>query len=462
MAALDKDGLAERQEARVAAAFLREQRQGIDIATKARLIALGVILGWALWLETSFENLTPYFILALLAATGLGVWGGSRTRAFRPWMLYAAVAFDHALIAAALVMPMTIGGEVAPAALNLRSVWFPVFFLFIGASALAQSPALVVFSGAAASIAWSAAVVWVVQQPGSFTLPHTMLWYEPNMAEVLRILQNPNFVDLTAWVSQVLLLLLVSLVLAMAVQRSRRLVMNQIATERERANLARYFSPDMVDRLANKDSPLSHPQTRAVAVLFADLTGFTRLCENSPPDQIIELLRGFRLRMERAVFDHGGTVDKYIGDCVMATFGLLTPSGRDPAAALACARAMQASVADWNRLRTAHGLEPIGLGIGLHYGVVVAGDIGSDRRLEFTVIGDTVNVASRLMHLTRELDTDIVISDEVAGATLVTDGEPALDGFHRIEEMPLRGRDGTIALWYHRPEGRRAAPSVAA
>lgn len=460
--ALDGEGLAGRQEARVEAAFLREQRKGIDIATKSRLIALGVILGWVLLIEPSFENLAPYYVIGLLAASGLLVWRVSRTPYFRPWMLFAAVALDHALIAAALVMPMTIGGEVAPAALGLRSVWFPVFFLFIAATALSQSPGLVVFSGIAASVAWSGAVVWVVQQPGSFTLPHTLLWYEADMRRVLRILQDPQFVDLTAWISQVLLLLLVSLLLAMAVQRSRRLVLNQIATERERANLARYFSPDMVDRLANKDSPLSHPQTRAVAVLFADLTGFTRICENAPPDQIIELLRGFRLRMERAVFDHGGTVDKYIGDCVMATFGLLTPSGRDPAAALACARAMQASVADWNRLRAAHGLEPIGLGVGLHYGVVVAGDIGSDRRLEFTVIGDTVNVASRLMHLTRELDTGIVISDEVAGATLVTDGEPALHGFHRIEEMPLRGRDGTIALWYHRPEGRRVAPSVAA
>lgn len=453
--------LTERQAARLHRAFQREQRHGVALATRARLVALGVLLGWVLFLDGKGSDPLPYITLSLLAAIGLGTWGLSRTRWFRPWMLFAAVVLDHAIITAVMAAPISVGDEVVPQALALHTVWFSSFFVFIAGAALAQMPGLVVFSGVTAALCWSVAVLWILNQPDTYAISQPPLWGDRPAAEVVRLMTDPHAVDLSGWFSQMLFLLLVSLTLAAAVKRSRTLVATQVATERERANLARYFSPEVVDKLAAKDSPLAYPKTRTVAVLFADLTGFTRLCENAAPEQIIDLLRGFRQRMEEAVFAHGGTVDKYIGDCVMATFGLLSPSARDPAAALACARAMQVAMQDWNRLRRAQGLTPLGLGIGVHYGPVVAGDIGGDRRLEFTVVGDTVNVASRLMHLTRELRADIVISGEVAEAAEAVDGDAALAGFGRLEAMSLRGREGLVAVWSRRlPEA--AAPTAAA
>lgn len=435
-------------EERLRAVFQREQSRGIEVATWARLIALGAIFAWVALLDQTGENAAGYLGIAIVACNGLALWALHRTRLFRPWQLFASVAFDHFAISMVMISPITIGGEALSPAMNTRTVWYNVYFLMIASSVMVQRPALVVWSGLTAALAWSAVVVHAMRQPGTFTMPLDWIWASTDAGDFIRVMQNPRYVDLSNWLTQVLFLILAALTLAAAVRRSKTLLVSQAATECERANLARYFSPDMVERLAASDSPLSRPNTRVVSVLFADLTGFTRLCENAPAAEIIDLLRQFRIRMEKAVFTHGGTVDKYIGDCVMATFGLLAPSGRDPAAALACAHDMQDAIRDWNQERAARGLPSVGLGIGVHYGAVVAGDIGSDQRLEFTVIGDTVNVASRLMHLTRELEAGIVISDEVAGAALVTDGEAALAGYRRVEEMPLRGRDGAIALWY--------------
>src|SRR3954468_19811428 len=147
------------------------------------------------------------------------------------------------------------------------------------------------------------------------------------------------------------------------------------------------------------------------AVLFANIVGFTRQCEERPPAEAIDLLRGFHRRMEQTIFAFGGTLDKFLGDGVMATFGTPRPGSRDAANALGCARAMLAEIDAWNRDRRARGQAEVRIGIGVHSGPVVLGDVGSRRHLEFAVIGDTVNIASRLESLTRQLEVTIVISE---------------------------------------------------
>jgi hypothetical protein len=120
--------------------------------------------------------------------------------------------------------------------------------------------------------------------------------------------------------------------------------------------------------------------------------------------------------MARAVFAHSGTVDKYIGDAIMATFGTPRVGPRDASDALACAHAMMRAISEWNVERSAAGAAPIEVGIGLHYGSAVMGNIGEERRLEYAVVGDTVNIASRLEALTREFGTPLVMSDDAVNA----------------------------------------------
>jgi class 3 adenylate cyclase len=165
------------------------------------------------------------------------------------------------------------------------------------------------------------------------------------------------------------------------------------------------------------------------AVLFADIVGFTRQCEERPPAEAIDLLRGFHRRMEQTIFAFGGTLDKFLGDGVMATFGTPRSGSRDAANALGCARAMLGEIDAWNCDRRARGQAEVRIEIGVHTGPVVLGDVGSSRHLEFAVIGDTVNIASRLESLTRQLEVTIVISERLAQLTAQQGGGDALVGF---------------------------------
>ena len=147
------------------------------------------------------------------------------------------------------------------------------------------------------------------------------------------------------------------------------------------------------------------------------------------------------------MFAHNGTLDKYIGDALMATFGTPDPGRDDATRALRCARAMLASLAEWTRERAAHGEEPVRIGIGVHYGPVVLGNVGGERRLEFTVIGDTVNIAARLEALTRIQDVALIISAPLVEAVQRETGDADLAGFVKGEKAPLHGRVGFVSIW---------------
>jgi adenylate cyclase len=264
------------------------------------------------------------------------------------------------------------------------------------------------------------------------------------------IVLDPNFVNPNSFITQIVVLLVTSAILALAVWRARRLVFRQVEVERERTNLARYFSPNMIDELAKADRPLGAVRSQDAAVLFADIVGFTRLSESLPPEHTMALLRDFHGRMAEAVFAHDGTLDKYIGDEVMATFGTPAPGPRDAANALACAVAMQAAIARWNEQRRGQATPEIKVGIGVHYGPVVLGDVGGEQRFEFAVIGDTVNVASRLERLTRDLDLGIVVADAVVRQIRRETGgaaDQALQGFAPRPGHSLRGRLESVDLW---------------
>ena len=221
------------------------------------------------------------------------------------------------------------------------------------------------------------------------------------------------------------------------------------AAERARSNLSRYFSPNMVALLAAQDEPLGTVRRETVAVLFVDIVGFTRMSEAMPPEAIMTLLREFHERMTAPIFACGGTVEKYIGDAIFAVFGVPTVSDGDAANALVCADRMLEALERWNAERAERGEAPLAIGIGLHYGPAVLGDVGSEHSMAFTVIGDTVNTASRLQALTRDLATPLVVGDALIGALTSGSAEAAaLAGqLQDRGEQTLRGRSGTVRIW---------------
>jgi adenylate cyclase len=163
------------------------------------------------------------------------------------------------------------------------------------------------------------------------------------------------------------------------------------------SNFQRYFAPDLAEQIASQLEEVKlGGEKRPVVVFFSDIRGFTSMSETMIPDEIATLLTEYFTEMVEIVFEHGGTLDKFMGDAIMALWG--APIQDEDAADRAIRAAMEqlSTLEKLNEKWAAEGRQQVGIGIGINFGEVFAGNIGSDRRLEYTVIGDAVNVASRL------------------------------------------------------------------
>ena len=244
------------------------------------------------------------------------------------------------------------------------------------------------------------------------------------------------------------------------IAKLRELDRQRAAAERARTNLSRYFSPNLVALLADRDEPLGAVRRQTVAVLFVDIVGFTRMAEHLAPEAVVTMLRQFHERMTAQIFACGGTVEKYIGDEIFAVFGLPDASPEDAANALKCAELMIAALAEWNIERGQQGEQKLAIGIGVNYGPAVIGDVGSEHSLSFTVIGDTVNTASRMQGLTRSLGTPLVVGDTLVSAIAAAPANGAAELLGALDdqgEQALRGRSGPVRIWTRRPHGDSAA-----
>jgi adenylate cyclase len=192
------------------------------------------------------------------------------------------------------------------------------------------------------------------------------------------------------------------------VQMIRRFCTEQLWREK----LWRYFSPAVARRIQEQTAGLEDAQSREVTVLFCDLRGFTRLGEKLSSTALVTLLNDFHSRMVESVFACGGTLDKYMGDGLMAYFGAPLPQADHARQAVLCALAMQDRLDHLNGERQRKGEPALRMGIGIHTGPAVIGSIGAPHRREFTAIGDTVNLASRLEQLTKAFGEAILVSEE--------------------------------------------------
>jgi adenylate cyclase len=434
--------------AHLKAAFATEERRSLRLVMYVRLAASAAIIVYLLIRFPDPGGVYWAALTATFAAIGILQYLIARSHRHANWHKYFFATLDVALVVFIILYPNPLTELAYPIAERLRYPNFDYLYVVVALMALSYAPGLVAYSGLAAILTWAMAVYLALQLPGMITEYDVPNFKALPLAEQLRILKAPTTIDMSARIQQFFVMLVTAGVLATAVWRSRRLVGRQMRAERARANLSRYFSPGMIEELAGQDEPLGAVREQPVAVLFADIVGFTTLSENEPPERTIALLRDFHARMAREVFNHGGTVDKYIGDAIMATFGTPHTGVHDATNALACARAMLASIEAWNRERGARGETAIEVGIGLHFGPAVMGDIGDERRLEYAVIGDTVNVAARLEALTREVEAPLVVSDDTVAAVRRETGESAaLTGLRQGETASVRGRLGAVAVW---------------
>lgn len=215
-----------------------------------------------------------------------------------------------------------------------------------------------------------------------------------------------------------------------------------------RANLARFLSPALVEQARKGALVLERGgKLTFTTVLFSDIRGFTSLSERAGPEETVRMLNAYFERMVDCVFRHGGVLDKFIGDAIMALWGAPVRRADDVERAIACALDMQREVAAFNRERAAEGSEPVSIGIGINAGAAVVGNMGSPRRLEYTAIGDAVNVASRLCSIAGA--GEVVVSAEALSQTA---------GRFEADPLPaarVKGRAAPVQLY--RVHGDRKA-----
>lgn len=344
---------------------------------------------------------------------------------FRPWVPYAFVAMDVVALALGIRLLARLM-EVPDALAPTLPVGGLVIVVLLHAS-MHHRPALVAFGGA----------VFVVSLVASSLLPAPAIPVTNVKADPIDHLAHFRIFPIAVF-------LLACVILVVTTRRTRRFINDAFAHASRAATLSRYFSPQVAEELTRQSEKSGSFGNRMnVAVIFADMRGFTQRAEAMDPALLTRFLSEFRTRIAAPAIEHGGVVDKYIGDAIMVVFGAPIARADDARRALRCAIRMLEAVEAWSEQLTSSGATGISVGVGAHWGSAFAGVLSDGRQLEYTVIGDTVNVASRLADLRIAPASQLVVSEELVQAA---GGLPEPYRWRRLSDQTLPGHPRTIAV----------------
>ena len=333
--------------------------------------------------EPHFEPL-PWVLgtYAVVTAIRLGL---AYARVLGGVLLAASVVIDLGLLMA-LIWGFHIQ-YAQPPAFYLKVPTLLTAFIFIALRALRFEVRYVALAGLSAAVGWACLVAYaVITTPGAVVMRDFVGYMTGN-----RIL-------IGAEVEKILAISAVTAVLCLAIARARRLLVRAAIDGAAARDLARFFDPTVAQRIRAAAQPLKagEGEARDAAILFLDIRGFTRLGTTLAPSALMALLTEYHARLVPLIQQHGGTIDKFLGDGILATFGAAERSDRYAADALAAIDAVMTEADRWRAEREAAGELALAINAGVAVGRIAFGAVGDERRLEYTVIGDTVNLAAKL------------------------------------------------------------------
>jgi adenylate cyclase len=377
------------QPPRVTAEIARSQRESEAWVSGAQVAVIAAVALVYIFTPRGFSPDTP------IAALPLGIVAMVLLIALRAWFAFSG-QLSRQVLAASVVAEMTVLLGIlwgfAPQyettlPIALKNSLFAAIFVLIALRALRFEPAWVWLSGLTAAVGWSvfAIVAWRQAGPAGRTMDFVVA------ATTGRI----NACDEAI---RVAVILIVTAVLAVALTRARLTLARAVQASQSADALSRFFDSEVADQITATDlAPMAGQSTlRDAAIMFTDLRGFTKASATLAPADLIALIGEYQNVVVPVVRAHGGNIDKFMGDGVLASFGAVTASATYAADALRCIDAILTTAHAWAQDRRARGLPALGIGIGIAHGPLVFGIIGVEQRLEYTVIGETVNLAAKL------------------------------------------------------------------
>ena len=336
---------------------------------------------------------TPYVFMAYLILTSAGlVW------ALRPpvpsIVIYASIALDFILLYALI---WSFHKQYAqPPAFVLKSPTMLYVFLFIALRTLRFEVRFVFAAGAMAAFGWLFILGWVlISDPEHAVITRNYVAY-----------LTSNMVLLGAEIDKILLIVLVTAVLALSLTLAKRLLISSISEAEAAGNLARFFDPTVAEDIRDQavDIAPGGGTLCEAMIMNVDLRRFTTIAARHPPAEVISMLAEVQAALVPIIRAHGGTIDKFLGDGIMATFGAVRPSETHAADGLRCVEAVLDGFAAFVRTGgAASWFTPDGIGVAVVAGPVISGLVGVEGRLEFTVIGSAVNLCAKLEKHNKEI-----------------------------------------------------------
>ena len=418
---------------------IRRQQDESERLTGWIQLAVVLLFGtlWALSPKTATGAAAlpvPLTLAAYLVLTTIRlVW--SYRRRLPDWSLALSVAFDMGLLMVVIWSFHLTYGQ--PPSFYLKAPTLLYVFIFVSLRALRFDARFVLLAGAVAAAGWGLLVLYVV-------------WAEAGNPMITRdyvAYLTSNSILLGAEFDKIISILTFSAILAVAIGRAKALLLRAVTEGLAARELSRFFDAGVAARItgAERSIEAGMGELRSAAVLAIDLRGFTKLAGERPPREALRLLSDYQALVVPLIQRHGGAVDKFLGDGILASFGAVTDSARPAAEALAALDAIMAAARRWQAERAAAGLPAPLVNGAMAAGQVLFGAVGDASRLEYTVIGDTVNLAAKLEK-----------QNKVVGCAALTDGpsydlalaqgyRPAVPG-SRLADQIVAGMPGRVEL----------------
>jgi len=362
-----------------------------------------------------------------------------------PWVIYLSIVLDMALLLALIWSFHLEYGQ--PPSFYLKAPTMIYVFIFIGLRVLTFRARYVVVAGLTAAIGWAILSAYAILASGG---------REMITRDYVQYMTS-NSVLIGAEADKIIAILVVTALLAVAMNRARRLVVRSAAEGAAARDLARFFSPEVAREITAAEQMIEagSGEARDAAVVFCDIRGFTRFAHTVSPGEVIAMLTEYQQALVPSILGHGGTIDKFMGDGIMATFGAVRPSPTAAADALRAVDAVIEAAAAWSEHRAALGQPVHKVNAAAAFGPIVCGAVGDVDRLEYTVIGDPVNQAAKLEKANRAQGVD-ALTDRGTWEAAVEQGYEAGSVEHRSGSR-LEGFEEPVDLVVLAP--RASSPS---